>query len=636
MHQRRLLNNRYELHEALGQGGMATVYRATDVRLGRPVAVKLLHAHYATDDEFLQRFEHEAQSAAGLSAHPNIVDVYDVGQDDSVPYMVMELVEGPDLKTIIQQEGPLSIERTIHIAQQVAEGLEYAHGRGLVHRDVKPQNILVSNDGVAHIADFGIAKSHLSTAVTQAGMTYGTADYISPEQAQGLPATAQSDVYSLGVVVYEMLTRHLPFGGDSPMAVAVQHIQQPAPPPSRWNPALPPSLERIVMGALAKNPRERPASARAFATSLREYRTARGQDTVAVPVAPRPTPVQQRPAPRSNPGGGTAPMRTAPPPAASPSRTRRPVPVAAPPPLAQPPRERGSSGVGAFLLGLLLLGGVLGIAYVLFATPTLQGLLGPSPTTVVPTPEPAITAAPPATNTPVVPVRVPDLVGRSELEVVTQLEQLGLRRGVIGDAVLSSQPAGTVIQQDPPPNTQVPPGSEVKILVSLGLEATPTPQPSPTPEPTPTVAASPTPALATIPNLVGQPFEVVRVALQAAGFGVERAEQPSRSVLAGVIISQDPPPGNLPIGTTIRLVVSQGDVVPFPNVVGQDRTTAENLIRSAGFRLEFVDEQGPDRLPGFANIPPNQVVSATANGQPVQNGELVPRGAAIVIGVRQP
>ena len=390
------------------------------------------------------------------------------------------------------------------------------------------------------------------------------------------------------------------------------------------------------MGALAKNPRERPASARAFATSLREYRTARGQDTVAVPVVPRPTPVQQRPAPRSNPGGGTAPMRTAPPPAASPSRTRRPVPVAAPPPLAQPHRERGSSGVGAFLLGLLLLGGVLGIAYLIFATPTLQGLLGPSPTTVVPTPEPAITAAPPATNTPVVPVRVPDLVGRRELEVVTQLEQLGLRRGVIGNAILSSEPAGTVIQQDPPPNTQVPPGSEVKILVSLGLEATPTPQPSPTPEPTATVAASPTPALATIPNLVGQPFEVVRVALQAAGFGVERAEQPSRSVSAGVIISQDPPPGNLPIGTTIRLVVSQGDVVPFPNVVGQDRTTAENLIRSAGFRLEFVDEQGPDRLPGFANIPPNQVVSATANGQPVQNGELVPRGASIVIGVRQP
>ena len=162
--QPRLLNNRYRLYEPLGQGGMATVYRATDIRLGRPVAVKLLHAHYANDDEFLQRFEHEAQSAAGLSAHPNIVDVYDVGQQDGVPYIVMELVEGPDLKTIIEQQGPLPIDQTLNIAQQVAEGLEYAHNRGLVHRDVKPQNILVSSDGIARIADFGIAKSYLSTA----------------------------------------------------------------------------------------------------------------------------------------------------------------------------------------------------------------------------------------------------------------------------------------------------------------------------------------------------------------------------------------------------------------------------------------------------------------------------------------
>ncbi|MCA1598441.1 MAG: protein kinase, partial [Chloroflexi bacterium] len=224
--QPRLLNNRYEILEPLGRGGMATVYRARDIRLGRQVAIKLLHAHYATDDEFRQRFEHEAQSAAGLSAHPNIVDVYDVGQQDGVPFIVMELVEGADLKTLIEREGPLAIERTLGIAQQAAEGLEYAHTRGLVHRDVKPQNILVSPDGTARITDFGIAKSHLSTAITQAGMTYGTADYISPEQAQGLQATPQSDIYSLGVVVYEMLTRHLPFTGDTPMTVALQHIQQ--------------------------------------------------------------------------------------------------------------------------------------------------------------------------------------------------------------------------------------------------------------------------------------------------------------------------------------------------------------------------------------------------------------------------
>src|SRR4028118_2038074 len=198
--QRRLLNDRYELSEMLGQGGMATVYRGLDTRLGRPVAIKLLHAHYANDDEFRRRFEHEAQAAAGLSAHPNIVDVYDVGQQDGLPYIVMELIGGSDLKTLIDQEGPLQVDRTLAIAQQVAEALEFAHSRGFVHRDVKPQNIMMGEDGTARITDFGIAKSNLSTAVTQAGITYGTADYIAPEQAQGLPATPRSDVYSLGVV----------------------------------------------------------------------------------------------------------------------------------------------------------------------------------------------------------------------------------------------------------------------------------------------------------------------------------------------------------------------------------------------------------------------------------------------------
>lgn len=634
--QPRLLNNRYELYEPLGQGGMATVYRATDIRLGRPVAVKLLHAHYANDDEFLQRFEHEAQSAAGLSAHPNIVDVYDVGQQDGVPYIVMELIEGPDLKTIIEQQGPLPIDQTLNIAQQVAEGLEYAHTRGLVHRDVKPQNILVSSDGIARIADFGIAKSYLSTAVTQAGITYGTADYISPEQAQGLPATPQSDVYSLGIVVYEMLTRHLPFSGDSPMAVAVQHIQQPPPPLSRWNASVPPALERIVMGALAKNPRERPASARAFATAMREYRNARGQETVAVPAVPRSAPVQQRPvpSPRGSADSNTAPMRTVP---SGETPRRRPMPVAAPPPLARPQyQQRSSSGVGAFILGLLLLAGVVGIAYVLFATDTFAGFLSSSPPAVVPTSAPAEPTTPQATGTPVVVIVLPEFVGRPETDVVQQLDQLGLRRGVLGEPILSSEPAGTVIDQDPDAGAPLPRGSEVKILVSLGLDATPTAEATPTLEPTPTIAASPTPALITIQNLVGREYEGVRSVLETAGFVVQRQDKPSRSAPAGVIIGQDPPPGPQQVGTTIRLTVSLGDVIAFPNVVGQDRATAEAQIRAAGLRLQFVDEQGPDRLPNFDNIPPNQVVSATANGQPVQNGELVPRGATIILGVRKP
>ena len=615
--QRRLLNNRYEIMEPLGQGGMAAVYRGVDTRLGRPVAIKLLHAQYATDDEFLKRFEHEAQSAAGLSAHPNIVDVYDVGQQDDVPYIVMELVEGSDLKTLIEQEGPLTIERTLAIAQQVAEGLEYAHARGLVHRDIKPQNIMVSPDGHARITDFGIAKSHLSTAVTQAGMTYGTADYISPEQAQGLPATPQSDIYSLGVVVYEMLSRHLPFTGDSPMTVALQHIQQPPPPLSQWNPRLPPNLERIVMGALAKDPRQRPASARAFASSLREYRTARAQDTVAVPVVPRPAPVPA-PAPMRS-SGTTMPMQSAPRPAVQQQRVPRPLPAPVPPPLAQPAR-RGGSNIGGFILGLLLLSGLLGIAYLAFATDTLADIFPATappavvaPTTAAePTPTTGPTATPEPAPTAIVQVQLPTLLGRPEGEVVAQLERLGLIRGV-SPPRNHSAPAGTVIEQSPPPDTIVDRGSEVRIVISLG------------------------PQLATVPNLLGQPVEAAQGALQAAGFNVERREEPSTSVAEGVIISQNPPPGDVNAGSTVTLVVSQGDVVTFPEVIGADLSDAEALIRATGgLTIAQIDLQGPDRLPNYANYRPNEVVSATANGEPVANGQLVPRGGQVILGVREP
>ncbi len=612
--QRRLLNNRYELHQALGQGGMATVYRGADTRLGRPVAIKLLHAHYAKDEEFRRRFEHEAQAAAGLSSHPNIVDVYDVGQHGDVPFIVMELIEGSDLKVLIEREGPLPIERTLAIAQQVAEGLEYAHSRGLIHRDIKPQNVMVTSDGPAIITDFGIAKSHLSTAVTQAGMTFGTADYISPEQAQGLAATPQSDIYSLGVVVYEMLTKHLPFTGDSPMAVAVQHIQQPPPPLRQWVPTLPPSLERIVLGALAKDPRQRPASARAFATSLREYRAAREQETTAVPVVQRPAAPQPRaPMPRPD---VTTPMRAAPPPRAQPVRARRPVTVAVPPPLARPEPRRGS-GLGAFVLGLLLLTGLLGLAYFAFGTNTLASLLAPvaQPTTApapVETTAPAPTATVAPTNTPPVMVAVPSLIGRPEPEVVQELERQGLVRGVVPPRNDPAS-AGTVIEQEPAPGTQVQQGSEVRIVVSLG------------------------PARATVPDLTNQPFDTVRVALEGAGLVVERVDQPSTTVPAGSVISQSPGPGEVNQGSTVTVTVSAGDVIQFPNVIGRDRIIAEGVIRTTdGLTLVQVDEQGPDRLPNFESFRPNQVVSATANGRAVSNGDYVPRGSQIVIGTRRP
>ena len=198
--QQKILDNRYELEHKIGEGGMARVYVGRDLRLSRRVAVKVLQGQYVSDRDFLDRFRHEAQAAAILT-HPNVVDVYDVGQDGDIHYIVMEYIDGTDLKAVINREAPLAIDKAISIAEAVARGLEAAHRVGLVHRDIKPQNIIVAPDGYVRITDFGIAKSHLSTALTETGVTFGTVDYISPEQAQGKPATSRSDVYALGVTL---------------------------------------------------------------------------------------------------------------------------------------------------------------------------------------------------------------------------------------------------------------------------------------------------------------------------------------------------------------------------------------------------------------------------------------------------
>ncbi len=283
--QQKILNNRYELEQKIGEGGMARVYRGRDLRLNRRVAVKVLHNHYASDVGFLRRFHHEAQAAASLR-HSNIVDVYDVGQDGDIHYIVMEHVDGSDLKNAILQSAPFPVDHAVAIAVDVAEGLDAAHRLGMVHRDIKPQNIIVSPDGQVKIMDFGIAKSNLSTALTETGVTFGTADYISPEQARGQAATPQSDIYSLGVTLYEMLTGRLPFNGDSSIAVAMQHVGDDPPFPRMFNPRIPPQLEQLVLRMLSKNPAERPASARELIRMLQAYRSAGEQETVVRPVAP--------------------------------------------------------------------------------------------------------------------------------------------------------------------------------------------------------------------------------------------------------------------------------------------------------------------------------------------------------------
>lgn len=262
-----LLGNRYEILEQLGGGGMAIIYKARDNILNRLVSVKILRPEYTCDGDFVKRFRREAQAVASLS-HPNIVSIYDVGQEDEVYYLVMEYIEGDNLKNLIREKGALPPEQAVEIARQVSEALQHAHGNNIVHRDVKPQNILITKDGRAKLTDFGIAREATTATLTQTDTIVGSVHYLSPEQARGETAGPRSDIYSLGVVLYEMVTGALPFQGDTPIGVALKHIQESPPSPSSINPAVSPVLEKIINRAMAKFPVDRFAMAKDLATDL--------------------------------------------------------------------------------------------------------------------------------------------------------------------------------------------------------------------------------------------------------------------------------------------------------------------------------------------------------------------------------
>ena len=273
-----VLTGRYRLIELLGQGGMATIYRANDAQLGRDVAVKLLRPEYGRDPDFGERFRHEAKAAASLN-DPNIVSVFDYGQDEAGPYIVMELVDGESLAELVHREGPLAPEQAVHLVLQACAGLEAAHQAGLVHRDVKPGNLLLSRDGVLKIADFGIARAHDATRLTLTGTVLGTAAYLAPEQALAEEVTAAADVYALGAVLYELLTGVPPRRGETLAAALAAHAD-PVTPVRDVKPDVPAALESVVMRSLARMPEFRPGSAADLARQLR----AAADDYTAVDV----------------------------------------------------------------------------------------------------------------------------------------------------------------------------------------------------------------------------------------------------------------------------------------------------------------------------------------------------------------
>jgi serine/threonine-protein kinase len=412
------LGGRYRVEGELGRGGMARVYRGTDLVLGRPVAVKVLSSQYAQDGAFVSRFRREAQAAARLN-HPNLVQVFDTGSDDGVHYIVMEYVDAKTVADYLAGGGRIMPDRAIELAESVCDALAVAHAQGVIHRDVKPANIMVTRDGQVKVTDFGIARVTTNETVEQTAAVLGTASYLSPEQAQGGAIDQRSDLYSLGCVLYEMLTGRPPFIADSPVAVASKHVLEQPVPPSRLNPDVSPELDAVVMRALAKNPDDRYQDAAEMKEDLERAR--RGLPVMALPVlptAPQTTQLIHRPQPQPTsvlPPGGVTPG----------------------PSVASPPRDRTPAWLIALIAFLVLV--VLGVVLWLFARNVLSSN---------------------ETNQ----VRVPDVVGFTQTAAEQRLREAGLKP--VTETRVSDQAAGTVLEQDPPQGEVVDKGSEVTLTVA--------------------------------------------------------------------------------------------------------------------------------------------------------------------------
>jgi beta-lactam-binding protein with PASTA domain/tRNA A-37 threonylcarbamoyl transferase component Bud32 len=563
-----VVDGRYRVLSRLGSGGMAEVYCAQDLQLGRKVALKILYRRFAEDGEFVERFRREASSAAGLQ-HQNVVAVYDRGEYDGTYYIAMEYLEGRSLKTIIQQEAPLDPDRAIDLIIQVLRAARFAHRRGIIHRDLKPQNVIVDADDRAKVTDFGIARAGASD-MTQTGSIMGTAQYLSPEQAQGHAVSAASDIYSIGIILYEMLTGRVPFEGESAVTIALKQVNERPTPPSAYNAAVTPELEEAVMRALEKDPARRYPDADAFIAALQAARDGTATAVLA-PVAP-------------------------PPPVDPPSEAY----VYPEEPLA--PREPGEGGRWwLWLLAVLVAG--LGLAAVLLlpgtqkvGVPTVVGadqanaeaklrqdgfrvdtvqktaeqpagqVIGQDPTggtkakkgsTVTLT----VSAGPQQ-------VAVPSVVGLTVSSARGRLQKAGLKaseREENSDTVAE----GRVVSVSPTEGQKVDKGSSVTLVVSSGK-----PQ-------------------VQVPGVVGKSFDEASSTLQAAGFKVTRTDKESTDKDPGTVLAQDPRSGaRIDSGSTIALTVAkEPSQVAVPDVTGEDAAAAIAALSGGGF---VIDQQSKD------------------------------------------
>lgn len=616
----RVFSGRYEVLSQVARGGMAEVYRARDNLLGRPVALKILHPEFAIDQSFVERFRREAQAAANLN-HPHIVAVYDWGTENGTYFMVLEYVEGQSLRDILRTDGPQPIRRVVEIAAETASALHFAHRHGVVHRDVKPGNILITTGGETKVTDFGIARAaNVADGLTQTGAVIGTATYFSPEQAQGFSVDARTDVYSLGVVMYESLAGTAPFLGDSPMAVAYKHVREAPPPLSRQRGDVPGDLEAIVGKCLQKSPDNRYQSAEDLRQDLARF--AQGQPVTAARTA----------AVAAAPTAVVAATEAVPLTVPQPPRTR----VEQPGYYESPNRWPivtlvvlliVSLAVGAVLLANSLFGrdgasqvgvpDVLGAQYEPSGRQAIEraGLI-PVPIIVsddsVPQGIVITTSPPPGTSIEKngtvrvtisagkETVKVPALVGQTRADAEKAIREAGFEVGQVTEKSDDKIDKGKVISQDPPAGADAGKGSKIDLVVSAGKEKV------------------------KVPFVEGRDAFEAAQQLNQVGLQVDRKEEFSSEVKEGRVIRTDPKPDTeVDKGSKVTLYVSKGvEKVAVPDVLGDEEAAARTKIEEAGLEVEVVEQEttNPSQV--------GKVISQSPGG-----GTEVDKGETVTINV---
>lgn len=560
-----ILGNRYEIISQLGGGGMAIVYKARDTLLNRQVTVKVLRSEFTGDEEFVSRFRKEAQAVAKLS-HPNIVSVYDVGQEGDTHYIVMEYVEGRNLKQVIREMGRIPVKHAVDIAKQICDGLQDAHEKGIVHRDIKPHNILVTDSGRVKVTDFGIAQMMSSVTITNSGTIVGSVHYFSPEQAKGGVTSSKSDIYSAGCVLYEMVTGHVPFEGDSPIAVALKHIQDDPIPPSKLDSQVTDELEHIILHAMEKNVARRYNSAGEMANDLRKlsgeesYHNTRAMDADEFATRVLNGPVVITKGKRSEEDE---------------SVNRK--------------KKRKMKPITKWIIITAIIGLMAGAVYGLNSFFAVSEVVVPDVKNMPSEEAKALLTSKNLTydvttkyNTeikagnvisqdPGANARVkestkviltvsqgPELVSVPDV-VRKEFEAAEIELNNVGFKVNSSEeyneevPAGSVISQTPEGDTEAVKNSEVKLVVSKGKETKYT----------------------TVPDIVGRSLEEARAKLQEAKLKLSSdiTQEESNEYLPGMVMRQDPLPAAAQIaeGTEVKVVLSKG---PGP----QSKTASVNVI----------------------------------------------------------